>query len=76
MADGGHGGEVVAAEHGAHGAAVRVPAHDDVAHLERAQRVLDGGGLARGAVLRRIGRNDVARGAEFEELTGAGAGDQ
>ena len=74
-AHGGDGVEVVAAHEGADGAAVGVTADDHVPDAEHLHRVLDGGGLA-GRGFGDVGGNDVSRGAQLEQLAGAGARDQ
>jgi hypothetical protein len=73
----GHGGQrrhLLGMQQSLHRAAVRVPAHDDLLHPERRDGELDRRRLA--ARRRAMGRHDVARVAEDEQVAGARAGQQ
>lgn len=72
--DGGRGAEVVALGEGGHGAAGGVPADDDVPYAEDGDGVLDRGGHRVGA--RGVGGDEVAGGADDEQLARIGLGDQ
>lgn len=72
--DGGRAAQIVSLGERGHRAAGGVPADDDVPHAEDGDGVLDTGGHPVGA--RGVGGDEVSGGADDEEFTGVGLGDQ